>query len=96
MTTSNPRQTAAARVDARFGFYVHALVFAGVIALLWTINLTSTPYKLWAHYPTAGWGLGLICHGIAARVKQSLGGVSLRDQAIDAELESLRQDFEGR
>ena len=96
MTTPDLRQTAAARVDARFGFYVHALVFAGVIALLWTINLTKTPDHLWAHYPTAGWGFGLICHGIAAQVRQSLGGVSLRDQAIDAELESLRQGRESQ
>ncbi len=96
MATSNLRRAAATRVDARFGFYVHALVFAGVIALLWTINLTKTPDHLWAHYPTAGWGFGLICHGVTARFRQSLGGVSLRDQAIDAELERLQQDDETR
>lgn len=95
MATTNLRKTAAARVDARFGFYIHALVFACVMTLLWSINFAKTPDRLWAHWPTAGWGFGLICHGIAARVKQSLGPESVRDQLIDAELESMRSDADG-
>lgn len=96
MATSDLRETAAARVDARFGFYIHALVFACVMTLLWAINFLKTPDHLWAHWPTFGWGLGLICHGLAARVKQNLGQESLRDQLIEAELESMRPDADAK
>lgn len=92
MAATDLRKAAAARVDARLGFYIHALVFACVITLLWEINFAKTPDHLWAHWPTFGWGLGLIFHGIAARLKQSTGQESLRDQLIDAELESMRPD----
>ncbi|MFK7818709.1 MAG: 2TM domain-containing protein [Planctomycetaceae bacterium] len=91
MATTDMRKVAEMRVDTRFGFYIHALVFAAVITLLWAINLSKSPDQLWAHWPTAGWGFGLICHGLTARIRQTVGTESVRDQLVDAELESMRE-----
>lgn len=83
-------KTAQSRVDARLGFYVHAAVYAGVIGLLWMINLQSATEQLWAVWPTAGWGLGLILHGLDALIwKQRNPANSVRQRMIDAELKKL-------
>ncbi len=91
MVTTDMRKIAETRVDTRFGFYIHAFVFAAVITLLWTINLSKTPDNLWAYWPTGGWGIGLICHGIAARLRlaTTAGPGSLRDRLVDAELQNM-------
>lgn len=47
------------------GFYLHALRYAAIIALLLIINLTVTPHKLWVLWVMGGWGLGLLMHGVS-------------------------------
>jgi hypothetical protein len=51
-------------VAAIKGFYIHLLVYALVIALLFVINiLTSSPW--WVQWPLLGWGIGVLAHGLA-------------------------------
>ena len=47
-------------------FYIHALQYAVVIAGLVGLNLLTSPEILWSVYAAAGWGLGLIAHGLSA------------------------------
>jgi len=53
------------RVGQIKGFYIHATVFALVNALLVVINLRTSPGDLWFLWPMAGWGIGLVAHGMA-------------------------------
>jgi len=55
---------AAEAVAARMGFYVHAGVFAAVLALLAIVNLATAPDELWVHWVLLGWGLGVALHAV--------------------------------
>lgn len=46
------------------GFYIHAIIFALVSALLLIINLTTDPSVLWALIVFAAWGVGVAGHYI--------------------------------
>ena len=48
------------------GLYIHAAVYAGVNALLITINLSTAAGPLWFQWPLLGWGIGLLAHAAAA------------------------------
>jgi 2TM domain len=52
------------------GFYGHAIVFAGVMTLLFVINLL-TRGEWWVQWPLMGWGFGLLVHGVAVYFKAS-------------------------
>ena len=83
---------AEARVDARIGFYIHAAVYALVNALLWVINAIASPEYLWARWPTMGWGIGLVSHGVAVALSQrgrKCGG--LRERMIKVEMEDMER-----
>jgi 2TM domain len=57
-------------VDNLKGFYVHAVVFAGVMTALFAVNALSGG-GWWVQWPFLGWGFGLVCHGLAVRLKAS-------------------------
>jgi 2TM domain len=54
-------------------FYRHAFVFIVFIAALWALNALQIYvsgksirwYSWWAIWPTLGWGIGLLAHGLA-------------------------------
>jgi len=57
------------QVRAMKGFYIHALVYVLVNAVLVAINLASARDESrtvwWSLWPLFGWGIGLAAHGIA-------------------------------
>jgi hypothetical protein len=63
---SNLRRMARERVE----FKKHLLVYVVVIGALWVINYLTQmnwpPVYWWAMWPTLGWGVGLVLHGIGA------------------------------
>jgi hypothetical protein len=50
---------------ARLGFYIHLAAYLAVNALLVSINLATSPDRLWCKWPLLGWGLGLLAHALA-------------------------------
>lgn len=60
------------RVHRIAEFYRHLLVYVVVIGFLWLLNFATLYnatqpvkwYRLWAIWPTLGWGIGLLTHGI--------------------------------
>jgi signal transduction histidine kinase len=50
------------RAAAEVGFYVHFACYAGVIALLFVINLLTSPFTPWFLWPAFGWGIGVFSH----------------------------------
>ena len=75
------------RAGAKLGFYTHALMYLLVITGL---NLLAfSQGKSWALWPAAGWGLGLLMHGLG--VFGWGPGSALRARMTERELEQLRQ-----
>ena len=50
------------RAAAVVGFYVHLASYIGVIALLFVINMLTSPTKPWFVWPAFGWGIGVFSH----------------------------------
>ena len=63
-TTDEKYQEAKQRVKQLKGFYVHLTVYVLVNAMLFLINLTTTPDVLWFIWPLIGWGVGILMHAV--------------------------------
>jgi hypothetical protein len=78
-------EKAKQRVEAKLGFYIHLGVYLLVNALLVILNVTIAKGYFWAIWPIAGWGLGLIIHGII--VYSYTSGSTLKKRMIEKEME---------
>jgi hypothetical protein len=85
MTTHEIDKLARRRAGAKLGWYVHALVFLLVNALLFT--LAAMNGRNWAVFPAFGWGLGLAIHG--AVVFLLANGAGLHDTLVERERQRL-------
>jgi transcriptional regulator with XRE-family HTH domain len=63
-STEREEQEAFRHVRKLRGFYAHLSKYALVIPALWLINWYASPHTLWAVWPTLGWGLGIVMHGL--------------------------------
>jgi hypothetical protein len=54
---------AKARVEARLGFYRHAMIYLAVNLFLIFLNLRHERDHFWFQWPLLGWGIGLFWHG---------------------------------
>lgn len=91
MTTRAPlapelERLARKRVHARLGLYSHALVYVLVVGTLGLLALGQG--RAWAFWPAAGWGIGLVMHGLG--VFGFGPGNRLRDSLLAREREHLR------
>lgn len=75
--------SAKKRAEEKLGFYSHAAAFVVVNAVLTAIDLTTSPDSMWFFWPLAGWGAGLLMHGL--RVFGN-GTSSLKEKMIEREL----------
>jgi hypothetical protein len=61
------------RVHCIAEFYRHVFVYVIIMSALWAVNLWTVWdgtlshkwYSYWAIWPTLGWGIGLITHGLS-------------------------------
>jgi uncharacterized membrane protein len=58
--------TAGKSARLRKGFLIHLTAYLAVNLMMVAINLVTNPEKLWFYWPMAGWGIGILAHGIAA------------------------------
>jgi hypothetical protein len=56
------------RAEAKYGFYVHVVVFVAVMTLLVVIDLMTSPGALWFYWPLAGWATAVVLHWAGAFV----------------------------
>lgn len=57
-------EDARRRVRALRFFYMHAMVYVAVNALLIGFHLIAAPHRPWSGVPLMGWGIGLAVHGV--------------------------------
>lgn len=83
---SELEQLAQRRTKAKLAFLGHALIYALVITglSLWALSQDKT----WSLWPAAGWGLGLLMHGL--RVFGWGPGTALREHMLERERAHLR------
>jgi 2TM domain len=73
------------RVRMLRGWYLHALVYACVIAGLWAMYAFSghAARFVWPLPPTLGWGLGLAIHGLVVWLGTSRKGRQWESRKIE-------------
>lgn len=80
------------RAAAKLRWYVHALVYVCVNAVMFT--LASLGLHRWSLFPALGWGLGLALHGVSVWMLGA--GSDLREQMYRQErAKLLRQHAPG-
>ncbi len=77
-------ELAKKRVEAKLEFYIHFVVFIVVIAMLYYINITTSPQYLWFKWPLLGWGIGVFFHGITTFLISE--GSAIKERMIDREM----------
>lgn len=78
------------RAGAKMGWYLHAIVFVAVNALLLLAVQATVGHRTWPMFPLLGWGIGLAMHGLAVFVLG--GGSSWRRQLEQRERERLASE----
>lgn len=76
------------RAGAKIGWYIHALVFVCVNLFIYARAEFSG--RAWSVYPLAGWGFGLLMHGVAVFVLGS--GSAIRHRMVQRERERLLRE----
>ncbi len=56
-------ESARARAEAKYKFFVHVAVFLAVMLLLVIIDMLTSPGVIWFIWPLVGWGLAVVLHG---------------------------------
>ena len=86
MSHTDKNAIARRRAEAKYGFFVHAAVYAAVMVLLVIINLVTSPDDIWFIWPLIGWGFAVVLHGLRVFV------LTDRNDILDALTErELRQ-----
>lgn len=73
-------RTAAA---LRVSFKIHATVYIAVISFIWFVYFMTGDEYPWAIWPTLGWGLAVLIHGLIAYGKSEFF-------SVDKEYEKLK------
>ena len=58
-------EEAKKRVAELRDFYQHLVVYAVVNAILFTINILTSPRYYWFFWPLLGWGIGIVFHALS-------------------------------
>ena len=70
------------RVKEMRGWYMSATMYAIVIPTLWAVNLIQGG-KIWAYWPTLGWGFGLTIHGLSVFAGRSFFGSEWEEKKVE-------------
>ena len=75
------------RAGAKLGWYIHALAYVVVNAMVFAMSQYAFGSRPWSVFPLLGWGVGLVMHGLAVFVLGS--GSGLREHLVAKERERL-------
>ena len=86
--TTEEYQNAKKTVEERLGFYIHLTCYVLVNSFFVFLNLKNGGY-FWAIYPIAGWGIGLVFHGLS--VFSFFNNNNWKQRQIHKEIEKQRK-----
>jgi glucan phosphoethanolaminetransferase (alkaline phosphatase superfamily) len=90
MTNTDEYAKARKRAEAKYGFFVHAAVYAAVMVLLVIINVLTMPGAIWFIWPLIGWGFAVALHGM--RVYLLADKTAVLDALTEQELRKSAAD----
>ena len=90
MTPEDIEQLARRRANAKLSWYMHALVFVLVNAVIFMMSRYAFGDRPWSVYPLLGWGLGLVLHAVSVFVLGS--GSGFRERMVHKERERLQRE----
>jgi len=70
------------RVRSLRAFYIHAMIYLAVNAVLVGMNLLTAPHRPWSGAPLVGWGIALVVHGVMTWSRVGLLGTSWEERKI--------------
>ncbi|MFN7855823.1 MAG: 2TM domain-containing protein [Acidovorax sp.] len=88
MPPEDIEQLARRRANAKLGWYMHALVFVLVNAVIFMMSRYAFGDRPWSVYPLLGWGLGLVLHAVSVFVL----GSGFRERMVHKERERLQRE----
>jgi hypothetical protein len=91
MNENERYQRARQKVRRMRGFYIHAYIYAFVIAVLFFINILTSAGYLWFLWPAFLWGIGLAAHYLAIFGLGGRFGPEWEEQKIREILEKEEQ-----
>lgn len=77
------------RASAKLGWYVHAIVYVLVNALMFAMSRHAFGTRPWSVTPLLGWGLGLVLHGVSVFLLGA--GSGLRERMVERERARLQR-----
>ena len=92
MTPEDLDQLARRRANAKLGWYLHAIAFVLVNALIFAMSRYAFGTRPWSVYPLLGWGLGLVLHGVSVFLRGAGSGRRARLVPRAREALQRRQD----
>jgi hypothetical protein len=66
-------QRARKRIKELRDFYTHLGIYLAMILGLFLINLLANPRVLWFLWPTIGWGVIVLFHGVSLWIEGTFG-----------------------
>ena len=85
-TLSTEEQQAMEYVRDIKAFYAHLIGYLFSTVLMFTMNFIFMPYYIWAWWPTFGWGMGILIHGLVVFEVLSPFGTDWEKRQIEKRL----------
>jgi hypothetical protein len=83
-------QLARRRAGAKMGWYIHAIVYLLVNALIFSLSRYAFGQRPWSVFPVLGWGVGLVLHGVSVFLLGA--GSPWRERMVQRERERLQRE----
>lgn len=87
----NQEMAAVKYVQGVKSFYSHLIQYGVIVGLLMTANILLSPSYLWALWPAAGWGIGIVMHGINTFDGFNLFGKEWEQRQVEKRLAKQRR-----
>ena len=90
MTDEEIRNKATQKVRVKMSFFIHLTVYLLVNAFLWIIWLVTSggpTASMWPLFPTIGWGIAIVIHGITTFAFHS----DWEDREVEKEISRMKK-----
>jgi hypothetical protein len=95
MSEEEIRKLAESRVGQKKGFFIHLTVYIVInafLVIIWAVTSSVSKYWFpWFVFPLAGWGVGLLFHGLNVFVFPKSGG-DWEQREIRREMDRIRKN----
>jgi len=94
MNSSDDVRKAKKKVKSKKEFYQHLMAFVIVNFFLFALNMVTSPFTWWFHFPLLGWSVGLAFHYVEVFGVPGFDILSheWEDRELDKELRRMKDE----